>query len=297
MKIFRKEEKFNGRVHLYVFGFKVFSYKKVVIATDFTQEQLVDIDIAKYRGLIRNKDSIHTIILGSSHARNGFLPIDGEFNLGLSSQDLYRSYHLYKWIVKHRFHLKNIVLFYSVFHPGLQLEKTKEAWKCIPYKYLYNIPYAYRLPKHLQNMKREMKIYCKSANINVSSAYKGEYSYEEITDFATLTAKELVEKHLKNNRRNNHQNKYLVKMIKLAHKSNHNMYIVTPPYRQDYLDCLPDYNEVNKELLNIINMFPDVKILNFQNDEDFEDDDFKDSDHLNKKGGIKLSAKIRERMS
>lgn len=284
-KIFKKEITPSGRRHIYFCGIKIASYKvKNTVSVDMFKS-----DIMKFKAF-QNADNIKTIVLGSSHGRDGFVPDINSFNLGNSSQDLYRAYKIYEYITKNktkRKYLKNIVLFWSVFHPGLQLEKTQEFLKCVPYKAFYNAEYPTSFPindkMYIKALKKEYK------NTKCPDNYRGESFYDVLhTDITS----ELVEKHLKNTKRNNNQIQYVKNMLDLTRKYKHNLYIVLPPYRQDYLDCLPDDKEIYFELFDFLEKNTDVKLLNFQRDKDFTDSDFDSADHCNKQGAIKLTNKI-----
>ena len=140
MKFFKKVCLLNGVRKIYICGINVWSYYKPVGLPDFCY------DIMKFIGLQRCKD-LQNLILGSSHGRDGFIPSTFDFNAANSSQDLYRAWKLYEYVLKHNGKkIKKIILFWSVFHAGLELEKTREFVRCIPYKGLYNIPYASKFP-------------------------------------------------------------------------------------------------------------------------------------------------------
>ena len=96
--------------------------------------------------------------------------------------------------------------------------------------------------------------------------------------------------------RNNNQIKYLGDIVKLARQKHHKVYVVLPPYRSDYLKCLPEESIVYRELFDFLKENPDVKLLNFQLSSDFKDSDFDSPDHCNKSGGLKLTKKIKSAM-
>ena len=91
MKIFKKEITNNGRVHIYFCGIKIASYKN---APDFPVS-VFESDIMKHKAFMQS-ENIKTIVLGSSHGRDGFVPNSESFNLANSSQDLCRAYSVYK---------------------------------------------------------------------------------------------------------------------------------------------------------------------------------------------------------
>lgn len=207
-----------------------------------------------------------------------------------SSQDLYRAYKVYEYITKQKDkckRLKNIILFWSVFHSGLQLEKTQEYKKCIPYKLFYDAQYLIEFPindsAYIKALENALKTTPCPKN------YRGQSFYDVIH---TDVTEELVAKHIKNTKRNNNQIQYVEFMLDLARKYKHKLYIVLPPYRSDYLKCLPDKKEIYFELLDFLKKNKDVKLLDFQFDKDFIDSDFDSADHCNKSGAKKLTSKI-----
>ena len=287
MKIFSKERLPNGRRHIYFCGIKIASYKPKKhnnTNIDFSS------DIMKFKAFM-NCNNIQTIVLGSSHARDAFIPTKTSFNLGNSSQDLYRAYKVYEFITKDDKKcksLKTIILFWSVFHPGLQLEKTKEYLKCVPYKLFYHAEYPVKFPV---SDKKIIKTLQKQFNaIQYPNGYRGKSLYNAVHNDIT---QDLVMKHIKNTKRNNHQIEYVKKMLDLARKYGHRLVIVLPPYRSDYLDCLPADNEIYFELFNFLATHQDVTLLNFQRDKDFTASDFDSADHCNLLGAKKLTNKLR----
>ena len=283
MKLFKKITLLDGTRKIYFCGFKIWSYYKPLALPDFNY------DIMNFIGLSKCKD-LKNLILGSSHGRDGFVPSRFDFNLSASSLDMYRIWNLYKYVVEHNGKkLENLILFWSVFHPGLELEKTREFVRCIPYNGLYGIDYASVFPIDddygIRILNRQRK------STRCSNNFRGKSTYN-LVHFVEPTSV-LVEKHLKNTRRNNNQIRYLDNIVTLARKQKHNVYIVLPPYRSDYLKYLPDEKLVYRELFNFLDKNQDVILLNFQHDKDFKDSDFDSPDHCNEIGGIKLTEKIK----
>lgn len=280
-------ERTDGHFRIYLFNIRIFSGS--CLSEPFL------LDIKKFKALKNRTKDIQTIIFGSSHGRDGFIADEVSFNLSGSSLDLYRIYHLYQYVATLNFSIKNIIVFYDVFHPGLQLEKTKEALRAIPYNFLYSIPYAFPLnapaKKERVCLKRIIKEFKKK--IKIDNSYQGNVEQPDYRN-SGISTEDLVEKHLKNNRRQNNQNQYIEKLAQETLNHNQNLFIVTPPYREDYLKCLPPYEETFKELLETAKKYPSIQILNFQNDSDFKQTDFYDADHLNKIGAEKLTQKINQ---
>ena len=282
MKFFKKVTYLDGKRNVYFCGIKIWSYYKPVGLPDFTY------DIKKYIAVNKCKN-IKNLILGSSHGRDAFIPGIYDFNLSNSSLDMYRIWKLYEYVVNNNGkNLEKIIIVWSVFHAGLQLEKTKEYNRCIPYKALYNIDYALPFPVddtfglELLN-KQKNTVFCPD-DFRGQATYNLKHFYEP--------TKVLVEKHLKNTRRNNNKILYLQKIADLTNIKKQKLYIVLPPYRSDYLKYLPSDNEVFRDLFKFLDQNKNVKLLNFLHDKDFKYTDFDSPDHCNLIGGKKLTKKI-----
>lgn len=288
-KLVGKQRFDNGKRSIYVCGKKIFSYCKN-FSTDLS---VFDIEIKKHHAYIANQEQIETLVLGSSTARDGFLPEHiFDFNLGTSSQDLYRTYNLYKWCTQQNSKsLKNIIVFFDVFTPGLQLEKTATAYRTIVYKQLYNIPYAFKLKRMYKHFEKLCKNYFNTYQA-VTDDYYGQsvFDVQENPNYIQDTA----QKHMKHNQRHNNQIAYLEKLILLAKQNNHNVYIVVPPYRADYRKYLPENKIVFQELNAFLKKHNQVTLLNFFDDARFETNDFNDCHHLNKNGATKLTEIIKQ---
>ena len=241
------------------------------------------------------KDSIDTIILGSSHAQLGYRAKDNEFNLGLSFQDLYCSYNLYKKYNNPK--IKNIILFYSVFSPGAQTIKSKFADTMTVYKVIAGFDYQDNKTakeKNLYQLEYGYKIQYKKfkKKFIFDKKYRGnEVSY--ITCFKPPLAADRATPHLKNNQRNNHQTDYVVKIKDLADKNHANFFVVIPPATIDYKKSLPDSSILFSELFDTCKQ-NNIAILNMYDSDIFKNTDFEDWDHLNITGAGKLTKCINE---
>ena len=245
----------------------------------------------KYKEIEKYKDNTETLILGSSHGVYGYNAIDGEYNLALSSQDLYYSFKLYEKYSAELPKLKNIILFYSVFSNGFILDKTGEKQRVLAYKNLFKIPvlndslyfkvYNLSFPHYLGKVKKRL------INYNHGNIENPKFFVDpEITP--ELRAKQ----HLKNNLRPNKQNYWVENLINLAKNNKHCVYIVLSPATDAYKNCLPDSKELFKDILDLI-CDKDVCLVDLYNSELFTDEDFGDLDHLNSNGAEKLSNYVR----
>ena len=286
MEIVKKVKHECGMRTIYLFGIRIFSYfsKKL--------PYWVMLDIMKNIGIKECKNEIENIVLGSSHARHGFIPDVYEYNLGGSSQDLYTSYKLYEWILKNDFkNLKNIILFYSPFSPGFQLCKTSEAWKCIAYKTFYNIDFQSELPEDAKYLEKKLPYVIKNKKCDLPENYRGEVFYSDKNGFIDIAA--IAKRWIKHNRRNNNQNLYLEKLIEKSNANNHNLYIVIAPLRKDLKLLLPDKEIIFSSLYKLTENHSTLKLIDLYNSEDFDVLDFEDTDHMSYTGAKKLTGIIK----
>lgn len=241
--------------------------------------------------LLNNINEIETLVLGSSHGDYGFNPLYSDkvsYNLCYTSQDLYYSYKLYEKLYNKTPKMKNIIVFYSVFSSGLELEKTSEYPICSCYKLLFDIPY-----KTNKSYKKIEKQFSKELlePLTIPDYYLG-YNNPQIFFSENFGVKNRVKTHLRENLRSNKQNDYINKIFELSKQANHNLTIIIPPARSDYKSNLPDSADLFKKLYIISNNR--FNILNFYDNNDFLFEDFGDFDHLNCDGAEKLTKKINE---
>lgn len=247
------------------------------------------------------QDNIQTLVLGSSHGYYGFDAKEPEFNLCAPSQDLYYSFMLYKKYAYFK-NLKNVVLFYSVFSPGFELEKTSEKERCAYYKAFFQIPYksmddktfALELKNAKKYINKKLKNFTKKKHLDITQNRGNPVCWPEIS-YVDLDKR--VNSHLKHNQRNSDQNLFLRKLINLTKQNNHKLYIVIAPVSSQMRNLLPDYNLLFSSLIHIVKENPNVKLLNYWSSVKFCDSDLSDFDHLNKTGCNKLSQLIRDEVN
>lgn len=256
-----------------------------IIDTHYTEVYL------KFNEFKNKLDIVDTVILGSSHAAAGFVPSiysNKSFNLASSSQDLYYSYHLVKFSIEKVKNLKSIILFFSVFSPGFTLQKTSESYKCVSYNLLYNIPYEFNPDKTL------ISFYNKLCKYNLSNKkFINSNGYIEQTCFAdsSYPVQKRVYTHLRENKRSNSRIKYLMHIIEECKKYNIKLIVVISPARSDYKKFMPDAKDLFNDLYQLNDK---LRIINLYDNTSFEDGDFGDFDHLNKKGAIKLTKILKD---
>ncbi len=246
-------------------------------------------------------DDIETLVLGSSHLQNGYVAKEKEFNFAISSQDLYYGYNIYKLVNNPT--LKNIVISFSVFTPGLSIIKTSQADFCLPYKTLMGIEYQYiedaknkNLFKLEKSTKKDLEKYQKK--LTLPKEYRGNMTWYPHKKFLDTEAKERALKHYKNNQRENSQMQYCVNLLEETRKNNQKVYFVLPPATIGYREALASKEELFKDLFDLVKQYDNAKILNYYDTDLFDENtDFTNEDHLNKQGALKLSNLIRKDMN
>ena len=253
--------------------------------------------VYKYFGYLQNAQNAHTLILGSSHLANGYYPQEGEYNFALPSQDLYYAYNLYKKLNQKS--LKNIIIAFSVFTPGLSIVKTKCADFCVPYKVLMNIDYqdleeakCKNLFELEKNIEKEIESYKK--NLKIPENYYGNLLRFPSAKFNSEKAQKRALGHYKNNQREISQIDFCEKIIEEARANNQKVYFVLPPCTNEYRKALPETKKVFEVLYEFVEQNENAKILNYYDNDLFDKSEYSNEDHLNKKGAVKLAKLVRE---
>lgn len=245
---------------------------------------------------VKDKKAIKTLVLGSSHAM--FYQCDeNEYNIATSSQDLYYSYHLFE---KYGQKADNVILTYSIFSKGLCLIKTKEIELCILLKKIFEIDYQFKniaKKKKLYLLEPFYKIQIDKYLKNPSSLKKKRVKDDEIYPMnSSEYIKTRALKHYKNYQREENQLEYLEKLLEKTQENNQNLILIIPPAKKLYKESIPNGKEIFKHLFEMCNKYKQVNILDFYNSNLFSEDDFIDSDHLNKDGQIKMTEFIKNRI-
>lgn len=247
--------------------------------------------LAKHLGLKKNIKDIETIALRGSTADYGFDPdyFPNSYNLGLTSSDLHFAYLQYKSVLKEGGEIKNIIVFASFSMIGFSLPKTIEKNRLMAYYTAFNIA----IPKSHKFKKRYLKhIEKKLTTLKTDLIVENYNGYEKKVSF--MVNKSSLERrlitHTRENKRVPNQLNWLKRIDTKTQKNNHKLFIVLPPFRSDYKEEMPSFDEGYKQLLSL--NFQNSEILNFHNSELFNDSDFGDLDHLNEHGAKKLTTEL-----
>lgn len=248
----------------------------------------------KKKGIEQNSNRIKTLVLRGSHADYGVYTNGdtGIYNLGLISSDLYLSYKLYDKFSRKLDNLKHVVIVLGVPAIGLSLVRTKERNRLVAYKHFFGIPYQI---EDQIDAEQELKIIKKCQKLPKLNLPDNYFGYEAQREFINNSLPEVRAKtHLRENQRCPNQLNWLQTLINQVRKDKKKLFIVIPPVKKSYADCLPEKSILFRSL-NTLDL-RDVEVLDFYGSPLFQDNHFGDPDHLNESGARKLSDELSSKL-
>lgn len=241
------------------------------------------------------KESVQTLVLGSSHGASAFDPahLPGSFNLCHRSLDLKHSYYLYRRVTDLCPDLKNLVLFYSVFSPGGVLERSPTDADIGPlFSALFELDVEYQadsLNALTAALTRQIQEGMAATLIQEAAHLEGHAGF--LPDDRALAPAEAFDHRLLSHIKLNYESGadyYLLKMLAIANNLGHNVHIVIPPVTTMYRKAVGARSSLLfRELIEVVASFPwrvPVKVMNGYDDEAYADGFFIDSDHLDARG-------------
>lgn len=249
--------------------------------------------VRKARAFELHKHEVHTLVLGSSHAQMGYLARAGEFNFGMGAQDLYYSYQLYRLYGQRA---RDIIIFYSVFSSGDRTIKSPYAYACVAYKVAFVIDWeddgvareGY-FASMIWTYRRKMRRWLRRHPVDCNDL-GNEESY---CAFTADSAEARAESHLKRLHGDVNMGRFLERLVGDAKDRGQRVWMVIPPACKDYRKVVNAADDPFNCAWKVANKFANAAVLDYFNDEDFDDGDFIDYDHLGKAGAAKLTEKIR----
>lgn len=264
---------------------------------------------AKRVMLEQAKDTLETMVLGSSHGDYAFDPayVPNSFNLCYRSLDLKHCYALYQRTIDLCPNLKNIVVFYSVFSPGSVLERSPNEGDIGPlFSALFELDVEYQSDhlSHLaQALTRQLQEGMAATLIEEAVKLDGHAGF--LPNYKGAVAASEFQTRLLSHIKLNYESGadyYLLKILALANRLGHGVTIVIPPVTSLYRNTLNTRSSVLfRELIEVVGLFPwtvPIKMINAYDDEAYEDSFFVDSDHLDARGegARRLSRAIAEKV-
>ncbi len=234
-------------------------------------------------------DSVECLVLGSSHGAQGFDPRHyplRAFNLASTSQDLYTMNRLWRLYRDRLPRLKELIVFYSVFMPGFEIDKGKKGDLCAVLTHFYGIAYPnQRVEKYRRALNHRFRK-CGGKAAPVSADFDG---YLPVSSPGRLSAAERVAPHLRENKRRPDQTYLLEEVLADCRRRGIRVRIVIPPARSDYNDLIAEPDScLFAGLLRLKKRMP-FDLRNLRTSPDFTADDFLDTDHLNPAGAVRLT--------
>jgi hypothetical protein len=258
--------------------------------------------LAAKRALLRSNPKIRTLCLGSSHGDFGFDPshVPESFNLCCRSQDLKHSLYLYRKRSTGHPTIENVVLIFSVFSSGWNMEQHPEEGQiAVAINEMFDLDLTYDDP-HLSSLYGMIKGKLGEISLSLSvdenaagffpTAGKGFFP-------PTHGVEKRAAEHLNLNAQPGELS-YLEEMLDLIRQNRHRAIIVLAPARADYRHHIGSGQKVFHQLRSIVRnrSHSEVTVLDLYDYEGFDDSDFGDTDHLHPLGvGAKhLSRLVRD---
>lgn len=259
----------------------------------------------KNQYLENNSKEIELLVLGNSHAFKGVLAEDlmpNGFNASYISQTLNLDFLIFHKFKSRLTNLKYLVI--NISYPSLfsSLKENKEKWRLKN----YNIYYGFNESSNIENyfeLLSNSKMYTLSRfkgyyfdKLNTISCSKYGDELSSLTNNFKKTGVEAAARHT--NDELLYYKGYIAELNEIIEYANLNkikVVLITTPVYKDYLENLN-----NKQLMlmndtvdSIVDYNLNTYRFNYMIDNDFIEDDFYDSDHLNRNGALKLTKKLK----
>ncbi len=256
---------------------------------------------AKRTMLNRQRATVRTLVLGSSHADCGFDPrhCPDSFNLACRSQDLKHSCLLYEKIASTCAALQNVVIFYSVFSASNIMERVPgEKHICPAINEIFDLGLEYP-DDEVRQLSAQIR-----GRLNALEVERPGFSGFLPDDCTprmptTESVADQARVHVDFSRREE-GHLYLMRLLLLARQRKHRVVLVVSPARSDYVRAVgPEARRIVRHLSALLFRDPhgcDVQLINAFDSGEFEDVHFSDSNHLDVRteGPRLLTSRIRQ---
>lgn len=261
--------------------------------------------------LIENyRDSIETVGLGNSHARDGLNP---EFfdsftiNLANSAQPLKYDLELLKLMLKKGNNIKNVILPISYFSMYFNLDESPSHYLNKNYSIYMGFNVS-RIKYHTEvfsglslrtQFGRVLDYYILGNRVR-DNELRGFSESNYIVDIISLKDNSKVTAARQNEYVVNGQVNYLENLeilnniITLVNEYDLHLILFSPPFHSEFVSMI-DAKFLNENLQfcdSIDNQYENIKFFDFTKDSQFQTSDFKNESHLNSFGAKKLSIEL-----
>jgi len=261
----------------------------------------------KKKYLDAHADKIKTLFLGSSHAYYGVNPdyiSENSFNASHISQSLDFDFKIINKYKNDWSQLTCIAIPVDYFTFFSRISNGQESWRVKNYNIYYDMNESFNLTENSEllsfdlptNLKR-IKEYYFDHQSKITCSRLG-YGIDQRDNVDLIkTGYEAARRHTQNNLDNlniNYQS--LNEIILFAKRNGIKVLLYTSPAYETYVSKL-DSNQLSTNMNRIkalLHKNPNCFYYNFLEDKSFTPSDFRDADHLNEQGAIKLSLKINE---
>ncbi len=252
--------------------------------------------------LKNHSEGVEVLFLGSSHTYYGINPkyiSQKTFNASHISQTLDVDFQLVDDNLENLKSLKYLVIPVDYFSLYTKLSESKEAWRLKNYNIYYGLNLSVNPKDYLELLSFKFQI-----NIErIINYYFNKKNYVTCSDLGygvvKRKQKDLIETGIEASKRHTADNdKYLMEnidvindIVSLAKSKDVNVIFYTTPAYKSYREGMDSdqYFRTIKVIDSIANAHKNCYYFNLISDDKFKADDFRDADHLNKKGAKKLS--------
>lgn len=283
---------------------KLYEYYMLYKYKDMLNKSLIQEYVELYNVYAKN-ENVQAVMLGSSHGAYGIdtsvikenLNENKIINLCSSSLDLYGTFEMTKNVINKYPKLKHIYITYSLFSNGYQLDKVEaERDKSILNKILFDIPIKNSILNENTFYQKLIENYIlfkeKECKYEFRTKLGNKTTKREYFEFL-YTVESRVAGHIKHNKRNSSENRYIEEIDNLCKKNNIKLDIVIMPVRNDYRRESHKYGETEELFSDIIEICKKREIaLKSYYDYELEDIYFGDYDHLTEIGAKIFSEKL-----
>ena len=304
-KSFNEEEyKINYEISILNFHFRLSKKKKhekAYVKQKLKVDKNIKMDALKYAKCIYNLfnkiDTVENIVLGTSEARCGFVEDEKFINFGIDSQDLYYSYKIFEKYKNAIPNLKNIIIYYSIYSSGNDLDKSPLNYRTVLYKVFYDIPYKNKIAainngfidfeNQIQKLYKYINKMLPTLPTDIlAETSSGFITQKELEDWAKREIK-LKEK--------GGMLHWLKALANSAKENGLKIHVVLLPRNPKVKEIYPDTKYLFEDIitycdrnnLSVINAF----------DYEFQEEDFIDLLHLSRKGAEKITQLIKSEVN
>lgn len=269
------------------------------------------------KNFFKKQHQIEVLIIGSSDTQLGISPscfknIKG-FNLSNSSQTIYNSYKLITNNLKGLENLKLVIFSADPTMLFLNDNNNPEKWREKFYYHFWKVEPEDQQSKMLWDLKLGIYDLKSILTYAMQGFYKIQIPFldnldslgwergyltntKEILNYKT--GKEIANIHLKGVDLKISKNlKIIVDLNSILKKQNIKLALILMPKSKYYLKYMPEEMLIkNKKLLDSLAKIENIQVYDFMNDSIFNDNDFRDVNHLNFIGAQKFSIMLSEKI-